>query len=155
LYVFDRKQDFALQKARSTIHERNHLRLWLAPFTCEGRLVWIGQISRDIGLRFTFKAPGFVTHKIDPDTDEARNYIAQEMVLSGSVSQVAWVPGVGRHPKEDPGRNLTGDPWHTDGLRIVLFLSREQIKPDQVHILDWREEPASGTADDNAQPKTQ
>jgi hypothetical protein len=141
LYVFDRKQDFALQKARATIHERNHLRLWLAPITCEGRLVWLGQISRDIGLRFTLKAPGFVTHKIDPDTDEARNYLAQEMLLSGSVSQVAWVPGVGRHTEQDPGRNLTGDPWHTDGNRVILFLSRHQIAPDQAHLLDWGEDP--------------
>ena len=31
LYVFGRPQDIALQKARDNIHERNHLRLWLAP----------------------------------------------------------------------------------------------------------------------------
>jgi hypothetical protein len=33
LYVFGRQQDVALQKARNTISQRNHLRLWLAPFT--------------------------------------------------------------------------------------------------------------------------
>ena len=32
--------------------------------------VWIGQISRDIGVRFTFKTWPPVTHKIDPDFDE-------------------------------------------------------------------------------------
>jgi hypothetical protein len=142
LYVFNRKQDFALQKARSTIHERNHLRLWLAPYTCEGRRVWIGQISRDIGLRFTFRAPGFFTHKIDPDTDEARDYLAQEMLLSGSVHKVAWAGGVGKHTPEDPGRNLTGDPWWTDGNRVVLFLSREEIDPDKVELEDWRDPAA-------------
>lgn len=137
LYVFDRPQDFALQKARSTIHERNHLRLWLAPYTYEGRIIMVGQISRDIGLRFTFRAPGFVTHKIDPETDEARDYLAQEMVLSGSVDQVAWVSGVGAHPHDNPGRNLTLDPWYTDGNRVILFLSRKQVAPDKIHFKDW------------------
>lgn len=143
LYVFDRPQDFALQKARSTIHERNHLRLWLTPYTYEGRHVWFGQISRDIGLRFTVRAPGFVTHKIDPDTDEARDYLAQEMILSGSVHRIGWMGGVGAHSYEDPGRNLTGDPWWTDGKRIVLFLSREQIRPNEIHLEDWKKEPGS------------
>jgi len=140
LYVFNRKQDIALQKARRTIHERNHLRLWLAPYTCERRSVMVGQISRDIGLRFSFRAPGLVTHKIDPETDEARDYLAQEMILGGSVRQVAWVDGVGAHGEEDPGRNLTGDPWFTDGCRVVLFLSREEIDPGEVHLLDWSSE---------------
>jgi hypothetical protein len=139
LYVFDRPQDAALQKARGTIHERNHLRLWLAPFAVEGRYVLAGQISRDIGLRFTFRAPGLFTHKIDPMTDEARDYLATTMLLSGSASQIAYVPGVGVHTEDDPGRNLTGDPWWTDGYRVVLFLSKELVEPDEVQFLDWTE----------------
>jgi hypothetical protein len=31
LYLYDRPQDVALQKARNTVDERNHLRLWLSP----------------------------------------------------------------------------------------------------------------------------
>ena len=49
LYVFGRPQDVALQRERTSIHERNHLRLWLAPMRYEGHPVWIGQISRDNG----------------------------------------------------------------------------------------------------------
>jgi len=138
LYVFGRQQDVALQKARATIHERNHLRLWLAPFTCERRAVLVGQFSRDIGLRFTFKAPGWVTHKIDPEVDEARDYLTQEMLTSGSVSEVAWVGGVGKASRDQPRRNLTGDPYFTDGLRVVLFLSSESVPPSKVRFYDWR-----------------
>lgn len=138
LYVFGRPQDFALQKARATIHERNHLRLWLAPFTCEGRIVFVGQISRDIGVRFTFKAPGWVTHKIDPEVDEARDYLAQQMLTSGSVERAGWVGGVGKASPEQPRHNLTGDPYFTDGLRVVLFLSSESVPPSEVHFDDWR-----------------
>ena len=42
LYVFGRHQDLGLQKARDTIHERNHLRLWLTPYTYNGKYVWLG-----------------------------------------------------------------------------------------------------------------
>ncbi|WP_197477206.1 LssY C-terminal domain-containing protein, partial [Alcanivorax sp. HI0044] len=56
LYALDRPQDMALQKARGNIHQRNHLRLWRAPLLCDGEPVWLGQISRDIGVRFTFKS---------------------------------------------------------------------------------------------------
>jgi hypothetical protein len=141
LYLFDRPQDFALQKARSTIHERNHLRLWLAPYTHEGRDVWVGQISRDIGLRFTTRAPGWVTHKIDPDVDEARDYLTQDMMTSFSVEKVAAVGGVGLVTPDDPRRNLTGDPYYTDGRRGVYFLSKEWILPEQVEFLDWADDP--------------
>ncbi|MGB6953639.1 MAG: LssY C-terminal domain-containing protein, partial [Bradyrhizobium sp.] len=51
LYVFGRQQEVALQKARNTVSLRNHLRLWLAPFTVDRQQVWVGQISRDIGIK--------------------------------------------------------------------------------------------------------
>jgi len=141
LYVFHRPQDMALQKARATIHERNHLRLWLAPFTCEGLSVVVGQISRDIGLRFTVRAPGWVTHKIDPEVDEARNYLIQEMLTSGSVYQVAMIGGVGAAPPDEPRENLTGDPYFTDGRRAVFFLSSTPILPSEVHLHQWNLPP--------------
>ena len=70
LYLFDRSQDAAMQKTRGSVDERNHLRLWRAPVNFEGTPVWAGQISRDIGVRWSSKT--IVTHKIDPDVDEAR-----------------------------------------------------------------------------------
>jgi hypothetical protein len=39
LYLFDREQDMAFQKARAVIDERNHMRLWLAPVSHDGRPV--------------------------------------------------------------------------------------------------------------------
>jgi hypothetical protein len=35
------------------------------------------------------------------------------------------VPGVVEAPFDEPRGNLTGDPYFTDGQRIVLFLSGE------------------------------
>ena len=35
--------------------ERNHMRLWLAPIHYRGDDVYVGQISRDIGVKFSPK----------------------------------------------------------------------------------------------------
>lgn len=137
LYLFGRRQDIALQKARDSIHNRNHLRLWLAPLLYEGQPVWAGQISRDIGVRFTTRSPILMTHKIDPDVDEARQYLLQDLLASGFVKRFAFVEGVGRAPLDSPRKNLTGDPYFTDGLRLVLFLSEEPVPLDQVEVLEW------------------
>ncbi len=55
LYHDGRHQDLARQKPRHDIHERNHLRLWYTPMRFDGKPVFIGQVSRDIGVRFTSK----------------------------------------------------------------------------------------------------
>ena len=141
LYVFGRRQDIALQKIRGSIHERNHLRLWLTPVIYKGKDVWIGQISRDIGVRFTTKT--FVTHKIDPDVDSARLYLAQDLLLTQHVSSIGAVPGVEEALQDAPRRNLTGDPYFTDGLRLVTILSHEIVHPDDMHVLEWEDMPAT------------
>jgi hypothetical protein len=64
LYVFGRREDLALQKARSTINQRVHARFWLAPYTFESRRMWLGQVSRDIGVRFTDQTWNLTTHKL-------------------------------------------------------------------------------------------
>ena len=139
LYLFGRRQDAALQKTRGRIHERNHLRLWLAPVQFKGNLVWLGQISRDIGVRFTTKT--IVTHKIDPDVDETRSYLIQDLWYSQGISKFAFVKGVGATPIEAPRHNLSGDPYFTDGLRAVLWLSSQPIAFEKVEFLKWESPP--------------
>ncbi len=139
LYVFGRPQDVSFQRARSSIHERNHLRLWLAPMRFEGKLVWIGQISRDIGVRFTRKT--ITTHKIDPDVDETRNFLIQDLWYSQGLKTFGYVGGVEAAPYEAPRGNLTGDPYFTDGLRVVLWVTSKPAAFTEVGWIDWEVPP--------------
>jgi hypothetical protein len=123
LYAFSRAQDFALQRARQTINERLHLRLWLTPLRFEGAPVWVGQISRDIGVRFTLRTWNLTTHKVDPDVDDARDYVLDYLMESARVSRVGYVAGVEPAPRAAQRHNLTGDPYFTDGLRAVAVFS--------------------------------
>ncbi len=129
LYVERRCQDFALQKARETINERLHLRLWITPLRFQGKPVWIGQISRDIGVRFTLKTWNLTTHKIDPDVDDARDYLLNDLMQSGRVELLAYVPGAIPADRSIPRHNLTGDPYFTDGLRAVAVFSDSLTTP--------------------------
>lgn len=142
LYLFDRYQDVALQKARSSVSQRNHLRLWMAPFTVEGKKVWIGQISRDIGIKFTTKAWSLTTHRIGPYVDQERDYLLQDLLLTGFVDRFGYVKGVGESTPGHGHMNLTDDPYYTDGLRLVIFLGTDLHSPLQIQPLDW-ERPAS------------
>jgi hypothetical protein len=135
LYLFGRPQDIGLQKARDTVDERNHLRLWLAPFRYEGQDVWVGQISRDIGVRLSRKT--FVTHEIDPEVDEARDYVVQDLMLSQRVEAAAFESGVGVAHKEEPRYNYTLSPYFTDGLRAVIFVTKETMALDEIDLIDW------------------
>jgi hypothetical protein len=137
LYVFGRKQDLALQKARSTINGRVHARFWLTPYSFEGRRVWIGQVSRDIGVRFTDKTWNLTTHKIAPDVDFDRAYLLQDLLMSGFVERYGYVEGVGAARTSAPRANLTGDPYYTDGLRVVIFLSDQTTSLENVERLPW------------------
>ncbi len=142
LYVFGRSQDMSAQKARSNVNLRNHLRLWLTDIRFRGVPVWIGQISRDIGVRFIWGIPP-TTHKIDPDTDEARNGLTQDLAYSQALSRFGFVKGVGAAPRDEPRGNLTGDPYFTDGLRVVLFMVPRPTTLGDIELLDWERPPAA------------
>jgi hypothetical protein len=135
LYVDGRQQDIALQKARGSVNERNHLRMWLTPLKYDAMEVWIGQISRDIGVRLSLKT--ITTHKIDPQVDETRDYLVQDLLLSNSLAKLGYVGGVGTATPEKPRYNYTLDPYFTDGLRVVLVIGRTYVAADELAFLEW------------------
>jgi hypothetical protein len=137
LYLYGRRQDLALQKARDTVHQRNHLRLWLSPMRYQGKPVWVGQISRDIGSRFTVHSRTLTTHKIDPDVDEARTGLLEDMAYSQSLASFGFVKGVGAAPEHEPRQNLTTDSYYTDGFRAVLVFEERPRALTEIEVLPW------------------
>jgi hypothetical protein len=137
LYVYQRPQDIGLQKARDTINERNHLRLWLSPIQFRGESVWIGAISRDIGVFFTTRAWNLTSHAIDPQVDEARDYLAEDLAMARALAEIGTVSGVGEVTREEPKKNLLGSPWWTDGKRAVLWLSETPVPLEELELADW------------------
>lgn len=135
LYLFGRSQDIALQRTRRSINVRLHLRLWLTELRFLDKPVWVGQVSRDIGVRFTTKTWNLTTHRIDADVDEARDYVLEDLLQAEHVEAAGYADGVGPCSHDSPRRNLTGDPYFTDGKRAVVLLSATRTTP---HFVAWQ-----------------
>lgn len=131
LYLFKRFQDAAFRKSRSTLNERNQLRLWLSPFFFEGKNVWVGQISRII------RRSAWDKFKIEPDVDEARTYLLQDLWYSRAVLKYGYVKGTGVATISEPRKSLHDDDYFTDGLRIVIWVSSDPIMFSEVQFVHW------------------
>ncbi len=154
LFLYERAQDVAFQKARETIHERNHMRLWLSPLRLNGLPVWVGQVSRDIGIRFTPRTWTLTTHAIDPNVDDAREALVGDLLQTGRVAAVGYLAGSEGSTPEDPARNLTGDRYHTDGYLALTILADQPTAPEILYEDAGKEAeivPPVGTAPETAE----
>jgi hypothetical protein len=102
-----------------------------------GKDVWIGAVSRDIGSYFTLKTPWLTAHAIDPDIDEARTYLEQDLILSGGVKKFGYVRVIEPATRENPHRNFMDQPWWTDGLRTVFLFGEESTTITELELFDW------------------
>ena len=131
-----------MQRARHSLAQRNHLRLWLAPFRFEDRQVWVGQVSRDIGIKMTTKSPTLVTHLVDPQVDTTREYLLYSLLGAGLVDSFGFAKGSVVAPRTAPARNLTDDPYFSDGMRLVVVLATDPVPPNVVRSLRWERSAA-------------
>jgi hypothetical protein len=78
-----------------------------------------------------------MTHKIDPDVDATRDFLVQDLLYSQGLAKFGYVKGVGKAPITAMRGNLTGDPYFTDGLRVVLWVSEEPVRFADVDFVKW------------------
>lgn len=126
LYLFGRTQDYGWAHAEpiKVVASRNHLRIWKAPFSVDGQVLWVGAATHDVGFERDERNNG-VTHKIDPDIDLERDYLEKTLISTGLVDQVAhFLP---RDALKE-ARTATGGSFHTTGQ--VLALQLAEPSPD-------------------------
>jgi hypothetical protein len=113
------------------------MRFWLSPIRFRGQKVWVGQISRDIGVKFTLKSPTISTHVIDPYMDEAHNDLTQDLAYSQALIKVGYVKGAeGPQPKTTVG-SARDVYYTTDGLRAVLVFGDRPASLATIDFFDW------------------
>ena len=121
LYLFDRPQDYGWAHAEpiSVVASRNHLRVWKAPFTVNGQMLWVGAATHDIGFEKDQRNNG-LTHKIDPDIDLERDYVQKTLSSTGLVAQVShFTP---QNPMKE-AKTATGGSFHSNGQVLILKLA--------------------------------
>ncbi|HXH67824.1 MAG TPA: LssY C-terminal domain-containing protein [Candidatus Limnocylindrales bacterium] len=121
LYLFGRPQDYGWAHAEpiTVVASRNHLRVWKAPFTVNGEMLWVGAATHDIGFEKDQRNNG-LTHKIDPDIDLEKEYVQKTLSSTGLVAEVThFLP---KQPMQE-AKTATGGSFHSNGQVLVMKLS--------------------------------
>jgi len=121
LYLFGRQQDYGWAHAEpiTVVASRNHLRIWKAPFTVNGKMLWVGAATHDIGFEKD-QRNGSITHKIDPDIDLEKDYVQKTLCSTGLVAEVMhFLP---KNPLQE-AKTATGGSFHSNGQVLVMKLS--------------------------------
>jgi hypothetical protein len=77
----------------------------------------------------------------------------QDLSRSRLVTKVGYVRGGEAATLASPRKNLSGDPYITDGLRAVLVFSLNRVTDSELQALDW-ELPSSMEFQERAPAKT-
>jgi hypothetical protein len=120
LYLFGRAQDMSFARADPLLvaAERHHLRVWLTDKTVDGRPLWVGSSTHDIGFEKD-QRNGKVTHKIDPQIDKERDFLLNSFDAAGVFSSAAYVTPANALTT---ARTATGGSFFSDGRIVVMAL---------------------------------
>lgn len=138
-YLYGRPADGVFRKSRRQSSDRNELSLWMAPLRVNGLQVWMGQIKHAIGQRFAINEIFFGSTQ-DPDVDDGRNFLLQNLWYSQSLSALAFSRSGKVVPLENPEVDFNNNPFFSDGIRIVMWLSGEPVSLLETRKLQWDDE---------------
>jgi hypothetical protein len=120
LYLFGRSQDLSFARADPLLvaAERHHLRVWQTDKALDGKPLWVGSATHDIGFEKD-QRNGKVTHKIDPEVDKERDFLLQSFDAAGVFSSAAYVTPTDPMLK---AVTATGGSFFSDGRIVVMAL---------------------------------
>jgi hypothetical protein len=121
LYLFGRPQNYGFAHAEplTVVTTRHHLRIWKSKLTVSGQPLWVGAATHDMGLERD-QRNGKLTHHIDPNVDDERDFVSRSLTGSGYVTQHSSV--MPSDPIKDE-TTATGGSFHSNGEVLVLWLN--------------------------------
>ena len=126
LYLFGRSQDFGYERAEAVMvaAQRNHFRIWQAPYKApDGQPLWIGAGTHDIGIEKDQRSANAITHKIDQDVDNERDFIGATLQQAGQVYAMDYMT---RSNPIKLTKTATGGNIQSDGRVLVIVLKGAQ-----------------------------
>jgi hypothetical protein len=122
LYVFGRAQDysFALPDPRFIVAQRHHLRIWKTDRLVDGNPLWVAAATHDVAIEFV-KRRFRLFHRIDPNVDAEREFIAGNLA---ETRQVAREEYVNRAEPVFKAQTETGQTYYSDSRMLLLELNR-------------------------------
>jgi hypothetical protein len=120
LYLFGRSQDFSYARAEpfAVAAIRHHLRVWKTTETVGGEPFWVGSCTHDNGFEKDQRNGG-VTHHIDADIDQERDFLQKSFAGAGVLAGSAYVTPA--NPMTT-AKTATGGTFSSDGRIVVMDL---------------------------------
>jgi len=139
-YLFGRTPDavFRIQRNRKT--DRNKLFLWMAPLRVDGKGVWLAQITNYIGQKTQLEQVIFGA-RIDPNIDDGRDFLLQNLWYSQSLDQLAWLASGKAISIENSQLDFNDVRYFTDGYINIAWLSPVPVSLLETKSLDWDNPP--------------
>jgi len=128
LYLFGRPQDFGYERAEAVMvaNQRNHFRIWQAPIkTPDNQPIWAGAGTHDIGIERDQRSANAITHKIDQDVDNERDFIGATLQQAGQVEAMSYMT---RSNPIKSTKTATGGSIQSDG-RVLVIVLKPASKP--------------------------
>ncbi len=121
LYVFGRPQDYSysLPDPKAVVARRHHLRIWKTDRQVDGVPLWVGAATHDVAIEFV-KHKFRLLHRIDPNVDEEREFIASNLAEAKQLSREQYVNCT------EPvfmAQTATGQQYYSDGKMLFLELN--------------------------------
>jgi hypothetical protein len=135
-YYFGRSPDAIFRKGRNRTTERNEMGIWLLPYEVDGEPVWAVQMKQAIGRRFAIEEQ-FLGVQLDPDINDGRNYLLQDLWYSQSLRAYAWSATGRVVSREQPELDFKGRAWFSDGFKIVLWVSGDPVALTEAEFVPW------------------
>ncbi len=120
LYLFGRSQDLSFARADplAVAAIRHHLRVWKTTQTVGGEPLWVGSATHDNGFEKDQRNGG-VTHHIDANVDQERDFLEQSFSGAGVIAGAAYVTPA--NPLTT-ANTATGGSFESDGRIVVMDL---------------------------------
>jgi hypothetical protein len=120
LYLFGRSQDLSFARADplAVAAIRHHLRVWKTTETVGGEPLWVGSATHDNGFEKDQRNGG-VTHHIDANVDQERDFLEQSFAGAGALAGAAYV--LPSNPLTT-AKTATGGSFQSDGRIVVMDL---------------------------------
>jgi hypothetical protein len=120
LYLFGRSQDLSFARAAplEVAAIRHHLRVWKTTETVGGEPLWVGSATHDNGFEKDQRNGG-ITHHIDPNVDQERDFLEQSFSGAGVLAGAAYV--LPANPLTT-AKTATGGSFQSDGRIVVMDL---------------------------------
>ena len=120
LYLFGRPQDLSYARAAplEVAAIRHHLRAWKTDKMIDDKPMWVGSATHDNGFEKDQRTGG-VTHHIDANVDEERDFIEKSFAAAGVIEAAAYV--LPENPLQT-ATTATGGTFQSDGRVLVMEL---------------------------------